>query len=310
MEKIQHTDENQKSTSGRSKKFLLLLVLLMTLVASVFAWLYWIQKNKTQEVITENMQVTAEAEIVKRDLQQLQKEYESLKTTDSLMKNEIHEKSILIAQMQIEAEKHKNDAYIIAKLKKETQTLRDIMKHFVKEIDSLNTLNKSLIASKDSVTTELKSEKQKSMALQTEKEKLYKMGSVIKANEIKVKAIHLRGKNKEEEVTKAKKTDKILISFKLGENKIAPKGTRTIYIRMITPDGKEWTESADADHTFTFGNSKGFYAAKKTIQYDNEETEVVMYVNKKEDEVMLPGKYIIEINMDNSVIGSANMELE
>jgi len=307
MEKTETSSQQEKP---KQNKLFLFLFIFMTAACGVFAWLYWIQKSETQSVVGENIQITQESETVKKDLQQLQKEYEGLQTTDSLLKNEIQEKATLIAQMQIQAEKHKNDAYIMAKLKKETKTLRDIMQHSVVQIDSLNTLNRKLTAEKDSVSTELLGEKQKSSTLQTEKDKLYKIGSALKAGEINIKAYNVRGKDRQSEITKANKTDKIQISFVLGENKIAPKGTRTIYIRMVTPDGKEWTESADADHMFTFGNSKGFYAVKKTIQYDNEATEVVLSIKKKQNEDFLSGKYLIEVNADNTTIGNASLELE
>lgn len=307
---METTETSSKQEKPKQNKIFLFLFVFMTVTTAVFAWLYWIQRSETQSVIGENIQITQESEAVKKDLQQLQKEYEELQTTDSLLKNEIQEKATLIVQMQVEAEKHKNDAYIMAKLKKETKTLRDIMQHFVVQIDSLNTLNKKLTAEKDSVTTELQGEKQKSTTLQTEKDKLYKMGSALKAGDISIKAYNVRGKDRQSEITKANKTDKIQISFVIDENKIAPKGTRTIYIRMVTPDGKEWTESADADHMFSFGGSKGFYAVKKTIQYDNEATEVVMSVKKKQDEDFLPGKYLIEVNADNTTIGSSSLELE
>ena len=303
-------ETTQKENKPKQNKLFLFLFVFMTVATAVFAWLYWIQRSETQSVIGENIQIAQESEAIKKDIQQLRKEYEGLQTTDSLLKNEIQEKATLIAQMQIEAEKHKNDAYIMAKLKKETKTLRDIMQHFVVQIDSLNTLNKKLTAEKDSVTTELQGEKQKSTALQTEKDKLYKMGSTLKAGSITIKAYNVRGKDRQSEITKANKTDKIQISFVISENKIAARGARTIYIRIVTPDGKEWTESADADHMFSFGSSKGFYAVKKTIQYDNEATEVVMSVKKKQDEDFLPGKYLIEVNADNATIGSASLELE
>lgn len=125
-----------------------------------------------------------------------------------------------------------------------------------------------------------------------------------------VTAFSVRSKNKEDETKKARKTDKIKIAFKLSENKIAPKGKRDIYVRMVTPDGKEWTESADADHMFTFNNSKGFYASKKTINYENDEMPVEILVKKKDSQEFLPGKYQIELNMDNTTIGSATLELE
>ena len=304
------TNESTPKTEKKQSKLFLYLFLFMTAVCVIFAWLYLKKDKEAAEVIAENISINNESEIVKKDLQQLQSEYASLKTDDAALKEEIESKTALIAQMQIEADKHKNDAYIISKLKKETKTLRDIMQHFVIEIDSLNTLNKNLIASNDSVTSQLKSEKTKSSNLQSEKDKLYKMGSVLKAGNVNIKAYNVRGKDRQSETSKAKKVDKIQISFSIGENKIAPSGSRTVYIRMVTPDGKEWTESADADHMFSFGSSKGFYAVKKVIQYDNEETEVVLSVKKKDNENFQPGKYLIEINVDNATVGSSTMELE
>lgn len=304
------TQETNPKEGKKQNKLFLFLFLFMTAACGTFAWLYWIQKNEKETVVSENIEITQESEIVKKDLSQLQNEYADLKTNDESLQKDIDEKKAEIEKLQAEAEKHKNDAYIISKLKKETKTLRDIMRHFVVQIDSLNTLNKTLTAQKDSVTTQLKSEKEKSTSLQTEKEKLYKIGSALKAGNITVKSYNVRGKDRQSETMKAKKVDKIQISFVLGENKIAPAGSRTIYMRMVTPDGKEWTESADADHMFSFNGSKGFYAVKKSVQYDNMETEVVLSVKKKDNEEFVPGKYLLEINSDNATIGSASLELE
>lgn len=308
---MENSQPPQKERSKGSKVTLILLII-SSAACAAFAWLYWDKRSENEIVITENQQVLQESEIVKRDLQQLQSEYDNLKTDDENLKKEIEEKKAEIEKLQKEAEKHKNDAYIISKLKKETKTLRSIMQHFVQELDSLNTLNKTLVASRDSIGIELISEKRKSTTLLTEKEKLYKVGSMLKARDIEVKAFNVRGngKEKQSETAKAKKTDKIQVSFVIGENKIAPSGSKIVYIRMVAPDGKEWTEAADADHMFTFNGSKGFYASKKSIRYDNEETEVVMAIKKKEAEEFLPGKYLIEINTDNATIGSASVSLE
>ena len=304
------TEPTQEEQKPKRDKLFLYLFIFMTLVCGTLAWLYWSQKNETVAVTTENIQITAESEVVKRDLQQLQTEYEALKTDDETMKKEIEDKKAEIEQLQIQAEKHKNDVFIIAKLKKETKTLRDIMQHFVVEIDSLNTMNKALIASKDSISTELKSEKTKSSTLLTEKEKLFKLGSMLKASDLTVTAVNLKSKDKESETSKAKRTDRVKVSFKLADNNIAPKGKRNVYLRIVTPDGKEWTESADADHLFTFGSSKGYYAAKKTIEYENDEMSVVVFAKKKENAELLPGKYHVDVNIDDTTIGSATLVLE
>lgn len=302
-------DPIQKKEKQKRDKFFYLFFF-MTGLCAVLAFLFWNQKNETQTVVTENIEITQESEEVKRDLQNLQTEYAMLETNDVFLKAEIEEKKKLIEQLQRDAEKHKDDAYIIARLKKETKTLRDIMQHFVVEIDSLNTLNKKLTAERDSVSTELGTEKQKRSTLQTEKDKLYELGSIIKTSGMKVTALNMKSKTKATETTKAKRTEKIMVAFKLEENNIAPKGPRTIYVRIVMPDGKEWTDSPDADHMFTFGSSKGYYAMKKSLQYNNEDVAVEMLVRKKETQELLSGKYIVEVTMDNAQIGKATLELD
>ncbi|TAL61208.1 MAG: hypothetical protein EPN85_05355 [Bacteroidetes bacterium] len=299
-----------KEEKPKRDKLFLYLFLLMTGLCLVLSGLFWTQKAETETVITENIQITQESEVVKRDLQNLQTDYAMLETNDVFLKAEIEEKKKLIEQLQRDAEKHKDDTYIIARLKKETKTLRDIMQHFVVEIDSLNTINKKLVAERDSVSTELGSEKEKRNALQTEKDKLFQLGSVIKSSGMKVTALNVKSKTKATETTKAKRTDKIMVAFKLEENNIAPKGPRTIYVRIVMPDGKEWCDSPDADHLFTFGSSRGYYAMKKALQYNNEDISVEMLVRKKETQELPSGKYHVEVCLDNSPIGKATLELD
>lgn len=307
---METTEPTQKEEKPKRDKLFFYLFLFMTGVCVVMLWLFFNQKAETQTVVTENIQITQESEIVKRDLQELQSEYAMLETNDVFLKAEIQEKKALIEELQREAEKHKDDAYIMARLKKETKTLRDIMQHYVVEIDSLNTLNKKLTAEKDSVSTELTSEKQKRNTLQTEKDKLFEVGSIIKSSGMKVTALNVKSKTKATETTKAKRTDKIMVSFKLEENSIAPKGPRTIYVRIVMPDGKEWCDSPDADHLFTFGTSKGYYAMKKSLQYNNEPISVEMLVRKKETQELPSGKYHVEVSLDSSPIGKATLLLD
>ncbi len=307
METNETTPKEEKQKRDR---LFLYLFLLMTVICAVLVWLLMNQKTETQTVVAENIQITQESEEVKRDLQNLQTEYAMLETNDVFLKAEIEEKKKLIEQLQRDAEKHKDDAYIIARLKKETKTLRDIMQHFVVEIDSLNTLNKKLVAERDSVSTELGTEKEKRNMLQNEKDKLYQLGSIIKASGMKVTALNVKSKTKSTETTKAKRTDKIMVAFKLEENNIAPKGPRTIYVRIVMPDGKEWCDSPDADHLFTFGSSKGYYAMKKSLQYNNEDVNVEMLVRKKETQELPSGKYHVEVCLDNQPVGKAVLELD
>lgn len=304
------------SKKEKNKKGIIYFLLIFLLLCSnaLLGYLWWNERGKFQIITIEKENVSKDAEIVKQELIALQAQYETLKTNHSKLQKEIDAKKEEITHLQQELEKHKDNAFIIARLKRETETLRSIMQHFVHEIDSLNTLNKNVIAEKEIIKKELKSEKEKTIQLTKEKEELQNtvnIASMLKSVNLTAAAImEKRGGKKEVETKKAKHTDKIKIKFTIAENPVATKGDKIIYARIITPDGKELTQNEDSTHIFSFGKSRGFWATKKTINYSNEETEVIMYAHPKSNEKFLHGKYIIEINTEGNTIGNSQLALE
>ena len=304
-----NTPKQEKKKSGVLYFFIILLLLCCNLF---ICYLLWKEHGKVLVITVEKETVVKDAEKVKYELLTLQEDYENIKTTNKKMQKQIDEKKEEIIKMQQELEKHKDDAYIIFKLKKETETLRNVMQHFVQEIDSLNSLNKKVIAEKNEIKKQLKEAQKKDTILTQEKEVLLntiKIASALKAVGVKAKAIRMKGK-REIETTKAKRVDKMKLTFTLAENKLAAQGEHIIYVRIITPDGKEMSESTDTTHMFSFGGTRGFWAIQKSVNYFNEDTNVAIYVHTKENEEFLPGKYIIEVNSNEITIGSTTLELE
>lgn len=303
-----------KKEKKKGEGLYLLLIFLMLCSNGAMGWLWWKDKGRIEVITVEKETIAKDAEIVKQELIALGAQYENLKVTNTEMQAEIDSRKEEIAQLQRELEKHKDNAWIIAKLKKETETLRKIMQHFVVEIDSLNTLNKGLIADREKVRGELSSEKEKNSVLTKEKESLQEtvnIASMLKTVGLTATGIaEKKGGKKETETKKAKRTDKIKIQFTLAENLVAKQGERTIYARIISPDGKEITQSDDSTHIFKFGKSKGYWATKKTVNYANENTEVILYAHTRKGEVFNHGKYIIEVNTDGATIGNTTLELE
>jgi hypothetical protein len=256
--------------------------------------------------------VYVEKETIQNDLATLMKDYEGLQTNNKAIQADIELKKVRIAELMEEAKKHKGDAYIIAKLKKETETLREIMKHYVYTIDSLNTLNQTLVADKKKVLKQLGEEKEKQNVLNQEKEELkttIAKGSILSCFNVTAKGVYFKkGGKKEVETNKARKATKIKIGFSLGENKIAKAGEKSVYIRIITPDGKEMAKSYDDSYKFTFNKSNGYYAGKETVNYANVEMSAVTYCEGQSE--MVPGNYIIEITCDGAVIGNTNLKLD
>lgn len=305
--------EQQSSSDNRKKAGLLWIVIgLLTITNAVTVWMYLMEKKKAANEIIVKEQVIVERENVKEDLLQLQKDYNTLQTNDAALQAEIDAKKAEIEQLLLDAEKHKGDAYVISKLKKETETLRQIMRGYVRTIDSLGTLNKTLVAEKNSVLKELDNEKGKTINLNKEKEDLQatiQKGSILSCFNIVAKGVKFKsGGKKEVETSKASRAEKIKVSFSLGENKIAKPGEKTVYVRIITPDGKEMAKSYDDNYRFTFNRSGGYFAGKETLNYANAEISGVTYCEGQGE--MVPGNYIIEVSCDGAIIGSTSLRLD
>ncbi|MBI2721891.1 MAG: hypothetical protein HYX39_06920 [Bacteroidetes bacterium] len=305
---------NEQQEEKKKRGFIIWWIVIGALLTTngITLWLLLNEKTKVvdQKVVTET--IIVERDNVKKDLLQLQDEFKGLQGKDAMMQKEIDEKKLRIEELIIQAEKHKGDAYIIAKLRKETESLRDIMKGFVRTIDSLNTLNINLVAEKKTVLKQLDQEKEKQDVLVKEKEELkttIAKGSILTCFNVSAKAVlYKRGGKKEVETSKAKRMEKIKVTFSLGENKIAKPGEKTVYIRVLTPDGKEMAKSYDDSYKFVFNKSNGYYAGKETLNYSNVEITGVTYCEGQGEYV--PGNYQIEITCDGAVIGSSNLKLD
>ncbi|MFL5765086.1 MAG: hypothetical protein ACJ77K_14180 [Bacteroidia bacterium] len=304
--------ETQQEEKKSNKSIVWILILLLLGGNGTFGYLWWKEKNRANTVVVEKEQVVVERDNIKSDLLELQQEYNSLETSDKAVQAELDDKKAQIAELLEQAEKHKGDAYEISKLRKETETLRKIMKHFVVQIDSLNTMNKTLIVEKDKVNADLNAEKDKTTQLTKDKEQLQgtvNLGSVLKAENPTAKGVKFKsGGKKEVETTKASRVERIKVSFVLGENKIAKKGVKPVYVRVTTPDGKELCKSQDESNMVKFNGSKGYYAAKDEVNYSND--DVAMDILCPSPNGFIPGKYLVDIICDDVVVGQTSITLK
>ena len=305
--------DSDKEEKRKLHVFYLSIIGVLTLVCALLTWQFFDQKTRIETIEKERIVYVEKSNSLQNDLSQLKSEYENLQTSDKKMRADLDEKIKQIEEMQIEAEKHKGDSYVIMKLEKEAETLRKIMKHFVQQLDSLGRLNKVIVAQKDKVEKDLLKEKDKTADLNKQKEDLtntVNLGSILKASGIKITGVRYKsGGKKELATTSAKRVEKIKITFTLGANLIAKKGDRTVYVRIVTPDGKELSKSTDESNTFKYNNSRGYYAAKSVVTYDNDDKNVTVYTAKT-DIKFVPGEYLIEITTDDVVVGNSSITFE
>ncbi len=312
MENNQTTPPEEPKKESK-RKGLLFFVFFQSAVIIALIWLYWNQTIRIETEIKEKIIYIDKSNAFQAELATLKEEYHTLETDDAALKHQLEENIKKIEDLEKQAAKHKDDAYIISKLKKEAGTLREIMKGYIKTIDSLNTLNQTIIAEKKKVEEDLTSEKGKTTQLSKEKDELNAVvakGSALSARSLIVRGVRLKsGGKKEDESSKAKKVQKIKVVFTVSDNKIAKAGDKDIYVRILSPDGKELAKSTEESEMFNLPNgTRSYFSAKKTINYNNSEMMVSILCDNNAE--FIPGKYMVIIYNDGYNIGEATLELE
>ena len=306
------TQEEKKNKKGAF--IFILSFLILSLMANAILYWMWFNTEKQIEIkyVEKIKYIEDENREVKNDLLELKGQYASLQTNDIALQQEIEAKKTRIDSLIMQVKKYKGNASMVIALKKETETLRKIMQSYVHTIDSLNTLNINLRAEKKTIQGTLEREKEKSGSLEKEienKQQLINKAQTLTAFNISAKGVLFKRDGKKElETKKAKKVEKLKVSFSLGENKIAKSGPKDVYIRIITPDGKEMAKSYEDAFRFVFNSTKGYYAGKETVNYANVELSAQTYCEGNSE--FVPGKYIIEITADGVSIGQGTLILE
>jgi hypothetical protein len=316
MENSNVAPQPQKEEKKNKKGAIIFLVSFLILSLAGNAVLYWMwfttEKQIEIKYVDKIKYIEDENREVKNDLLELKGQYATLQTNDATLQAEIDAKKARIDSLIAQVKKYKGNAAMVIALKKETETLRAIMQSYVHTIDSLNTLNINLRAEKKTIQGTLEKEKEKSGNLEKEienKQQIINKAQTLSAFNISAKGVLFkRGGKKEVETSKAKKTQKIKVSFSLGENKIAKSGPKEVYIRIITPDGKEMAKSYDDAYRFVFNKTKGYYAGMEVVNYANVELTAQTYCEGSSD--FVPGKYMIEVNADGVTIGQGTLILE
>lgn len=306
--KTEPVQPQKKEESKRDRLYIILIILLL-LSNGVLGWLYFNTSTELTEVIEMKTEVEDERTKYRNELVDMLEEYENLETENDEIRAEIEAEKEKIKELIDELDRYKYDNY---KLKKETETLRTIMKDLYVQVDSLNTLNKELEAENVTIKNELTtvtSEKEKLQTKTKDMEEIITTGSVLQAIDINSTGIKVRGSGKQVETNRTRRTDMIRSCFRIAENKIAKKGERNIYMRVITPDGKVLAESED--NMFDFEGVEGLYSVKRQVDYENKEMEVCIYHDMKGDDEELPGgEYITEIYEEGTLIGRSKFELK
>lgn len=229
--------------------------------------------------------------------------------SDSL--NQQKEKILsLIKNLDAAKRNGKLTASELFKLKKENETLREIMKSYVHQIDSLNTLNIRLGSQLDETNTKLSTtvvERDSYKKDAEEKAEQVKKGSRLQAYSFSSQALRMKLNKTTEPTEKAKNVVQFRSSFTISENQLSSAGKKSVYMQIIGPDGQ--TLQSRSTNTVETESGTVAYSDKKDIDYQNQAVDVTIYYDLR-GEGTAKGTYKVKIYCDGNLIGSDSFSLK
>lgn len=291
------------------KKFDLLyfIVILLLLISNVFfAYKFYNVRKEKVFVEVELKDTGAEKANLEKEYSDMLAQYNSLKTDNSQISGELEQEKTKIKEMLDEIKGLKNaNSYQIGQYKKELGTLREIMRSYIVQIDSLNTRNKLLSEENKQVKTDFQKVKTEKETLQVKTDDLsQKVDVAMTLRAISISPTPVNEKAKE--VTKAKKVKKIKVCFTLTENAIAKPGNRIVYLRIARPD-KEILPNPDGA-MFDFEGNQILFSAKREIDYENKDVEMCIYWANTGS--LTEGVYTVDLFSEGKQIGTATFALK
>ena len=277
------------------------MFVLIAVVLGLAGVLVYVQ-DKNTDLVNE---LTLEKEELTAQMVALQKDYESLSSDYDTINSQLDSSREEVSQL-IERIK-KTEATNRSKMRqyeKELGTLRSIMKSYIVQIDSLNTLNKKLTADAAAARREAAESRKREEALNKTVENLsgqVAAGSVLKARGIKIEAY-----NASDKVTdRSSRVVRLLTSLSLVENDLAAKGPVRVYIRVKGPDGILLTNSTQ--RTFEVNGEPMICSASREVDYQGKEVDMSIYLNDIPEYVK--GIYTVEAYTEQTLLGSAELML-
>jgi cell division protein FtsB len=277
---------------------LIVITLFLTLALAFLIFSYFGQKKKMIEMETVLKQ---EKDSLANELRLMIHGYDTLKTNNDTLNAKLEKEKTRIRQLlSINA----SNIQLIKKYRGEITTMREIMKSYIVQIDSLNTKNKMLVAENQDIKQQITKVQKTNIELSKAREELsskVEIASVIQAKNVVAVALN---KNRKE-TTRLDRINKLRICYTLRENPIAKAGEKTVYLRIVRPDSLVITSSSD--NLFDFNGTKMIYTADRQVEYLNQDIEMCIFVDNTGDFIL--GNYKANLYLDGNLIGGCSFML-
>jgi hypothetical protein len=305
---------NTEDSSQNNNKTLYAVIGVLGALVLILGFMLMQEKKETNQLVANTADITVERNDLEEQLSGMLTEYDKISVdNDELTAEMIAQKENIAELMERVSKLDKDDKNLrweIDKLKKEAGTLRQIMKGYLVKIDELNQANDSLTGETVKLSTNLNAvttQKNQLESTVSNQENLIKEGSIVTATSVSAAGLRIKASGKQDETNRASRAEMIRTCCVLGENRITSKGNKTLYVRIISPDGVVLEGDEFKNETFKIGEVSGKFSTKREIQYENESLETCVYYSVADD--LNTGQYIVELYESGSLIGKTSFDL-
>lgn len=248
-------------------------------------------QNEELRLDNEQLQLSNEFDMLNAEFQQYEDQAHRLANDTILAKYTAAKAKVESLMAELKSEKVKSAARI-KELQNEISTLKGLLRHYIAQIDSLNKENAGLRAENteikarnEQLSTRVREETRRNENLSER----MSLAEKLNVTGVSLTALKKNGKN-EKNVTKARQ---LMVRFTIPQNNSTPTGEKTIYLRLVSPEGQLLGGGA----SMAFEGKSVACTARKNIEYAGEEINgVTIYWDV--NTTLTPGDYTVELFTD------------
>lgn len=298
--------ENQTNPKkDQSKNIIIIVLILLVIISGIKLYTDYVDRTKkTEEILllsTENNELNRRLDSVTYQLdlriQEIEKLGGDVKALEAVRDQLISERN---------SAKQRSNAEISA-LNSKINNLNGLITQKDQEILELRAANQQLFSENQDLKTTQAQIEEEVAQLNIQKQNLQAkvdVASMLKAENIVVAAVNSRGKERVETTKdfKNRQIERLKVSFKISDNKVAEKGPRNVYVQVLGPNSQPIFDVAKGSGTFMINGQEQFYTVKQDIIFDNTGQSLVFYYEKGSD--YAKGNHEIKLFVDNYQVGS------
>ena len=301
--------ENRKKTNQPLWLYALLGLLAIALV-------FFIVRNSSLR--TDKEALEAEKEMQRLDFQaevdSLMKVHNDLKESYGELSQELAEKDSIIQADAVEIKRLLDSQWDYNRIKKKMTQLQEISQRYVRQMDSLYTVNRELVAENERIREEYQNERRQNTNLTRQKEELtnkVNQASTMRISNYSAQAVRFKGSGKESVTDRASRTERIRIDFTVAANELIKPGTKLFYVRIADPKRAIISKGSGDEYSFKANGETLQFTEKVRVNYDGKETAVRAYYTKPDAYELMPGTYFIDVYEEGGkVIGQTTVDLK